>query len=793
MGKIICDQFGIHHACEGDFIVTEADHYEDALNRLKKLQVQISQDIEQAEQNIVVRNPALFHWFDAPAKQFDCQIIKLDPVSELKKLLNQNTITDSLKQHPEWIIDLELLKKATTDRMMPNEHISMWIKRVLLGSVWQYEKLYDLGGQPGNESQISHLFNWLATHDEHDLHPLARTLIFEQLQTWGHSHPEKTEMFQWLRAAPFLRAKFVIWEQSLHQYPPNQVARWFQHDNIWYTLNLLPGRKQSIPEMNLQIQLPESVAVFIRTFLEEEWNRSPQEALSFMTGLLDAERVFLLQKLHFHLHQGVPLEKEIYHKISQLNQFPEVIALASQLIPIQSPSSLSDTASVETVQEWMRDQYLPFYRSCALLKKLELTIPYVNEFEHWMKEKYPDLLISGSGMAYLQIYQLKSRLPDGPVLLYLFDGMDYLSAKEKLLPALESMGAYPENDVIPYLAFLPTETFIAKPTLVCGLMNSQIMLEQPDALFYRKLLKDSLGVAEDEIRSATDKDATLEELIQEPAKVYLFLDNQLDRDYLHVGLSPYVRWKKYSAHIKKQAGAIVDAAKFIKEQYNKNLFVSICSDHGYTEFPLSVPIINAQPGGKTKTRSMLFADIPPTADETDRGNIWRLNAGLFGLNEDMAIPSGYGCFGKRPKGASHGGCTPQEVAVPWFSLTFQKPEPAKAPIITIEGEIFRRRKENSLIVTISNINNYPLSITNVAIESQTGEFEILTSFPLRIEQQQITKLQASFNAIKANDIILEFKVFCTFAQRHGKETIEILSKLETIGAMMNEFDDEFEL
>ena len=775
MIKIICDQFGLHPVCEDDFIVKEDIHYEEALNRLKTSQ-------DKTPINIVVKNPALFHWFDAPAKKFTCQIVNLDPIAELKKLFNHSTIIASLKQHPEWIIELGLLEKATRETIIPNEHMSIWLKRILLGPAWKSSELL-------NDSDMADLFNWLVTHDEQGLHPLARTLLFDQIQVWGKRHPEKADLFRWLGEAPFLRAKFVIWEQAVHQYPPNRIAEWFQHDDIWYTLNLLPGRKQYLPAMNLQVQLPEGIAVFIRTFLEEEWLRSPQDSLAVMTGRLDVERGFLLQKLKSFLHQGTALEQDVYDKIGQLQEFPEAVTLARQLVPIQNPSSVTDAASVETIQEWLRDEYLPFYRSCALLNKLELTGPYVEEFEHWMKKNYPGMLINGTGMAYPQIYQLKSRLADGPILLYVFDGLDYLSAQDEFLPALELSGAYPEADVVPYLTFLPTETFVAKPTLVCGLMNSQIPPERPDASFYRKLLQDSLGLAENEIRSATDKDATLDELIQERAKAYLFLDNQLDRDYLHTGLSPYVRGKKYSIHLKKQAGAIVEAVKFIKERYNTNLLVSICSDHGYTELPQSVPVINIQSTKRMKTRSMFSADITPTADETNRDDIWRLKVGMFGLNEEMAIPSGYGCFGKRPKGASHGGCTPQEVAVPWFSVTFQKPESAKAPIVTIEGEIFRRRKENQVMVTISNLNSYPISIVEVAIDG----LEITTPFPLRIAQQQIGKINASFNATTANETMLEFKGFCTFTQRHGKETVEILSKVETKGAMVNEFDDEFEV
>jgi hypothetical protein len=93
------------------------------------------------------------------------------------------------------------------------------------------------------------------------------------------------------------------------------------------------------------------------------------------------------------------------------------------------------------------------------------------------------------------------------------------------------------------------------------------------------------------------------------------------------------------------------------------------------------------------------------------------------------------------------------------------------------------------MVTISNLNCYSVSIVELAIDG----LAISTSFPVRIAQQQIGKISASFNATTVNETMLEFKGICTFTHRHGKEKVKILSKVETKGAMVNEFDDEFEV
>jgi len=771
MRKIICDQFGLYPLQAGDYLVEDERQYEEAYEMLKS-------PANQHSGCIVVRNPAIFHWFDAPARRFSFPLIHLDPVAELQKRLNRSDIKRLFKNHPAWVVELKLLEKAAQEEIFSHESAESWLRRILLGPYWQTE-------EPVEDAALPDILRWLAIHEENKLHPLTRQLLRERLGAWGMSDAERAEFFRWLGQAPFQRSRVLAWEQMLRQYPPNTVASWFQHVAEWNALHLLPERYRSFP--GLEIALPEGVAVFLKAFLDDEWGRAPFQALSFISGRLEPERVFLVAKLHSLLRQGISLEQDVYQKISQLNGFPEAVSLARKLLPAKEPSSLPDTVSIEIAQEWLRDEYLPYYDSCATLKLTEKTEPFVEQFENWLKRNYANLLIDGKGMAYRQLGELKSRLDDGPILLYVFDGLDYLSGQDVLLPLLEQAGAYPENEITPCLAFLPTETFIAKPTLVCGWMNSQLPPERPDAAFYRKLLQDSFGLAETEVVSATDQDTTLYGLAQNFARVYLYLDNQLDREYLHTSLTPYARREKYTAHIRKQAAAIIEVTRVVKEQHGANLCICVCSDHGFTELPQNISTMEVQNSKRGKARSTVI-EQPDTLKQADEKSIWRLKPGLFGLHEEMAIPLGYGCFDKRPKGATHGGCTPQEVAVPWFMFSFQKPEPAIAPTVAVEGEIFRRRKDNRLKVAFSNPNNYPLSITDISLNG----IEVSTPLPLRIKPNQVNSLDASFDATSINEATIELQGVLTMRHRFGKEKISFGLKIETKGAMMNEFDDDFE-
>ena len=81
---------------------------------------------------------------------------------------------------------------------------------------------------------------------------------------------------------------------------------------------------------------------------------------------------------------------------------------------------------------WINDHYLPFYKSCCVLKRLDSTVEYIDSFEKWLIENYHGHLVSGEGMAYRQIQTLNQRLNDNTLLFVVVDGLDYLTAIDEL-------------------------------------------------------------------------------------------------------------------------------------------------------------------------------------------------------------------------------------------------------------------------------------------------------------------------------------------------------------------------
>lgn len=769
MIEIICDQYELCQVAASDRLVTEADQFEEVLTKIK-FYCEAGDHLR-----VIVRNQILFKHFDAALKYGATKQI-LDPVAMLAKEL-QAGVPKYLQMHPKWIVELDLLGKAKA-QPGAKETIESWLKRVLLGEVWTENF-------PDSQEGLSALFAYFTGRDINQQHSLEKQLVNEHLEKWYRQNPGKVELLSWLQEDPFQRTKFAIWEQSLSLFPDNKISDWLQQDDIWFELSKFPNRGQ-LPRLSSSLKIPEKIAVFARNFLSEKWQISPEDAMPFISGKLDFEINFLLQNLGNLLKDEIAISSSVYESLVALDS-PKITALAKQLILSEAPSSISKESSVSEVQDWLKNEYLPFYNSCSLLGKLDETEPSLAFFEDWLTQHYEKMLFNGEGMAYREISQLKGCSIDEPILMVVFDGLDYLCACEELLPVMQENGLFPLKEPAPLFSFLPSQTEIAKPVMVAGKMKSQIPDEKPNALFYKELLQDCLGFSENDIRSKTDKDGSLIELIQDPAKIYLYLDNQLDREYLHSNLQQYYRKRKYSDYVHQQAKKIVQCLNDFKELYGKSLKVVICSDHGYTTIPKNAKVIKMADEKTSKTRT-LAGYTPEQAKDVHEHHVWKLRRDLCGLKEEMIIPLGYSCFNSRPYGATHGGCSPQEIAVPWFLFSEERPDALEPLSFSFEGEIFRKRADNNIVLNISNPNNSPVTLTKMEV---TG-FVFSSSLPIKIGKKNTHKLHASFNASAIGDSNVDFSIRYRVKSMAEEPERSLTIKVPTKGAMSTDFDDDFD-
>jgi hypothetical protein len=66
--------------------------------------------------------------------------------------------------------------------------------------------------------------------------------------------------------------------------------------------------------------LPPAIANFVRAFLIETWEkRSPMDSLSYLSGRLDVEITFLLERLRLLLQQGESIQQVFHDKLTQVS------------------------------------------------------------------------------------------------------------------------------------------------------------------------------------------------------------------------------------------------------------------------------------------------------------------------------------------------------------------------------------------------------------------------------------------------------------------------------------------
>ncbi len=221
----------------------------------------------------------------------------------------------------------------------------------------------------------------------------------------------------------------------------------------------------------------------------------------------------------------------------------------------------------------------------------------------------------------------------------------------------------------------------------------------------------------------------------------------------------------------------------IQELYGENALFVIISDHGYTELPKQPPILPVS--GKTKQRCIEIEH----QDVARSNGVWALGAHLFGLITDMAVSTNYTCFGSAPKGASHGGCTPQELAVPCLILSPSKQQPLQEISITVEGVIHRRRKQNPAYVNILNPNPYGVGVSQLQMKT----IDISDRLPIHIEKEMMVKIPVNIDASEIqsglHEISGEFTIHGFAETKSGAFTL----KIQTAGAMSTEFDDDFDI
>jgi hypothetical protein len=154
------------------------------------------------------------------------------------------------------------------------------------------------------------------------------------------------------------------------------------------------------------------------------------------------------------------------------------------------------------------------------------------------------------------------------------------------------------------------------------------------------------------------------------------------------------------------------------------------------------------------------------------------------------VPSGYACLGSRPRGAVHGGLSPQEVITPLLvsytaiEMSFRNLE------VALDGEVRRGRTVNSVKLRIANPNSVSVLITDL----ESNLLTVNKSPPFKVEAGRSVEIDVVINAERVNtkEVTLMPRIK---AELLGETHITVCNlRIGTTGAALSDraFEDDFD-
>lgn len=634
--------------------------------------------------------PHIIHWEETNLREQFRQKFGLLPPPELDERA---------------IKDLQLLELPIPDDVVIADPTS-WLLGLYIDNIWTYIKPY--------KGHLADLAAW-AMRIEHfpsSLNPLMR----ERLVQWKEvdSHYQIFLDHPWQDAGEMLLLRW-----ALRSYP------------IQFSLR---QQLDSIPleDCNNYADLCHKLLSKYNTQLRQFWSSwlasIPSQdiiiAIQQMSGLADIELNIFEQWAWMNLPRlTAALLNSARERFSSLPQTELALKRLEELVPPPLPHKPDITWTTERWLDWATDEYLPYFAWVIRNNQPRDTqTALADSFASWLVDTYPRLLFDHqTPIATNQLSKIRETLDSKQVdviLWLIVDGLTWWQGKKlSAFCARHNRGA---TQTQPMLSALPTITSISKRALVQGYFNPANAKQPVIQILESSLTRDTTYV-----RLYTQHHE-LEKTLRSDIKpgVYALFYNALDH-HCHE-INSFTDDESIDGHLRLISHIVEEGFRRCLEQgLRVKAFVS--SDHGSTLLPsqatvLRVPIFAHEFEGEDtledeapdkgskpyrRTRVCAIERIPEESSLRQIEQDWYLlRQDIFNLPQHFLIPKGYAAVGRRPKGWTHGGATPEEVIVAFIEL---QPAPIQIiePAVEIEGYLMPRNA-STLQVMIINPNPVPL-------------------------------------------------------------------------------------
>lgn len=405
----------------------------------------------------------------------------------------------------------------------------------------------------------------------------------------------------------------------------------------------------------------------------------------------------------------------------------------SRQLALQSYAVLTESATIEDVFIWTEGYFESIRQS--FISGLGTPDDLNQSFTHWLLKQSARIARSANDWRQFS-KRVESYLEqEYLVIICMVDALSALN--QDILD--EAIAKIDHLDIRKEILFapLPTLTEIGKMAVLTGIETHKLVNDQESALRdrYKAYLPDqnSLKV----IKSWK----TASEHIDDKTNLLVFFENRID-ERLH----DCVDFSKHRKDVSTILGQMIEAFNRWKKDagyLNRDVVFFITADHGMTvvQSQYQGPLL-----GEVKER-VFKVNAPPVEDNDDFSYIKKNQN-----NEGFLVPKKRLGLSKNAL-LTHGGLTPEEVLIPFVTLTSRLPSPGKTPLelnllsdkcLRITDKAWQISIELMASVALNNIKikfNEPF-VANELIDSirENRTQKILINFTSSYEQIGLTEI-----------------------------------------------------
>lgn len=401
----------------------------------------------------------------------------------------------------------------------------------------------------------------------------------------------------------------------------------------------------------------------------------------------------------------------IYAKIGK-----RIEKLKTLIMPAR-PSKISTEEDIETVKEWLRNKYLPFYEWLNKNNKHDEDLIEVGDtFSEWYYENWEHIKANSNSLVSNWFYKNSKSFneKDKISLIIIVDNLSwnfYKLVEERFLE-----NEFNLSSKEPYFAMIPSETETSKKCLLSGKSDYR----EIDQRSYEDILAKGWipYFNSPEFIYLPHLDA-FEDTELEKGKSYFInyrpIDDALHKSPAELGLS----------HEKHINNLITDLSNRVNERLEmedlkSNTVIHIISDHGSTKFhkhstnDIDISLFKNKDSKKLSERFMILTDKEyDKLQDNLKFDCFFIDKNRFGLPNHCLCARRANTF-KKYHGDNyvHGGLLPEEVVVPHMRLEKMEMK-FETPLIDLIKNKFRYKAEE-IEFEVFNPNTYP--IENIRVE-----------------------------------------------------------------------------